>query len=97
MYGFSSAGELRKLRKELEQVGAGGTCVGQRRTVMNSAAPLLCLMCPPPCVRPPEQKKGKVDLRVPGPKPPRQAGAAWDSRFNAWTFPFLGAWDKRGH
>ncbi|PSC70768.1 saccharopine dehydrogenase-like oxidoreductase [Micractinium conductrix] len=38
-----------------------------------------------------EQKKGRVDLKVPGPKPPRQAGAAWDGRLNAWTFPFMGA------
>lgn len=38
-----------------------------------------------------EQKRGKVDLKVPGPKPPRQAGAAFDPRLNAWTFPFMGA------
>lgn len=37
------------------------------------------------------QKRGRVDLQVPGPKPPRQAGAAWDPRFGAWTFPFMGA------
>lgn len=53
--GFSSAGELRKLRKEAEQ------------------------------------KRGRVDLKVPGPKPPRQTGPAFDTRLNAWTFPFMGA------
>lgn len=36
------------------------------------------------------QKRGKPDLKVPGPKLPRQTGAAWDERFNAWTFPFMG-------
>jgi hypothetical protein len=37
------------------------------------------------------QKRGRVDLKVPGPKPPRQTGAAFDERLNAWTFPFMGA------
>lgn len=35
--------------------------------------------------------QGKVDLKVPGPKPPRQSGMAYDSRFAAYTFPFMGA------
>lgn len=38
-----------------------------------------------------EQKHGKPDLKVPGPRLSRQTGAAWDDRFNTWTFPFMGA------
>eukprot|EP00887_Chlorella_sp_A99_P007324 scaffold2.g7324.t1 len=38
-----------------------------------------------------EAARGRVDLKVPGPKPPRQTGLAFDSRFNAYTFPFMGA------
>lgn len=49
--------------------------------------PRTAAPAPPP---PLPQKRGKVDLKVPGPKPPRQAGAAFDPRLNAWTFPFMG-------
>ena len=28
---------------------------------------------------------------MPGPKPPRQSGAVFDERLQAWTFPFMGA------
>lgn len=38
-----------------------------------------------------EQKRGRIDLKVPGPKPPRQTGAAFDPRLQSWTFPFMGA------
>lgn len=38
-----------------------------------------------------EQRRGKVDLQVPGPRPPRQTGAVFDARLNAWTLPFMGA------
>lgn len=54
----------------------------------------LCLSLLPPPLPPPPcglQKRGRVDLKVPGPKPPRQTGAAFDERLNAWTFPFMGA------
>lgn len=40
--------------------------------------------------RPLVQKRGRIDLKVPGPKPPRQTGAAFDPRLQSWTFPFMG-------
>lgn len=36
--------------------------------------------------------KGRVDLQIPGPKPPRQLGPVFDTRVGAWTLPFMGGW-----
>lgn len=109
VYGFASAGELRKLRKEAEQVGVSVHAKGKEASVIEPLAaahgvivfPSLAKLSPhhphptPPHSQPQPQKRGKPDLKVPGPKLPRQTGAAWDDRFNAWTFPFMGGWVGR--
>lgn len=33
---------------------------------------------------------GRVELKVPGPKPKRQAGPVYDPRVGAWALPFMG-------
>ncbi|GAB4820285.1 hypothetical protein N2152v2_007331 [Parachlorella kessleri] len=35
--------------------------------------------------------RGRMELKVPGPKPKRQTGPAFDKRVGAWTLPFMGA------
>ena len=32
-----------------------------------------------------------MDLKIPGPKPKRQTGAAFEPRVDAWTLPFMGS------
>ena len=36
------------------------------------------------------QRKPKPDLQIPGPRPRRQTGPAYNDRLGAWTLPFMG-------
>ena len=40
--------------------------------------------------------RGKVELKVPGPRPKRQLGPAYNEQVGAWTLPFMGEAGKAG-